>query len=395
MNEKEQILTINAGSSSIKFCLFNGEKKEISGFLEKLNTDSPLIKIKSKNQKKEYSIHTKDYTTAVKQILLELKELGTDLKEIIAVGHRFVHGGERFVKSVIIDEEVEKEVEKLCVLAPLHNPNNLKAYRALKKELNVTHVAVFDTEYHQTMKKEHYLYAIPIEFYEKYKIRKYGFHGTSHKYLFNKCSEILSKSQDELKVITCHLGNGASICASSGGNVIDTTMGLTPLEGLVMGTRCGDIDPGVIIYMQKELNLSIDEIDNILNKKSGLLGISNKSPDMRDFLFSNDENSKLVIDIFINRIVKYISWYYVLLENPDAIIFSGGIGENSNIIRKLVIEKLKPLKIIIDDSKNDELMKGYDIEKTIISTKESKVKVMVIPTDEELQIVKEVKEKIK
>ena len=338
-----------------------------------------------------------DHEVALKLILDVLmdRKLGVikNLSEINAVGHRVVHGGEIFASSVLIDDEVIKVLEEYSYLAPLHNPPNLMGIKASMKLLpGVPNVAVFDTAFHQSMPKKAFLYALPYEYYEKYRIRRYGFHGTSHRYVSKRASEILGKPYEELKIITCHLGNGASIAAIKNGKSVDTSMGFTPLEGLVMGTRSGDIDPSIVVFLQEKENLSAQEVYNILNKKSGVFGLSKGfSSDMRDIeeaMLNGDEIARIVIDVYEYRIAKYIGAYAAAMNGVDAIVFTAGVGENSPIIREEICENyLGYLGIKIDKERNN--FKG---EERIISTQDSKVAVLVIPTNEELVIARDTKE---
>lgn len=313
-----KIAVINSGSSSLKFKLFDMDKKEvlISLLVEHIGEDGG----KFRNHHEA------------------LESIDIDFSTLNAVGHRVVHGGEKFSTSTLITDEVINAIDKLSTLAPLHNPSNLVGIIvARQKALNTPQIAVFDTAFHSEMPREAYLYALPYEMYEKHKVRRYGFHGTSHAFVSKRAADILAQDIKELNLITVHLGNGASICAIENGVSIDTSMGFTPLEGLVMGSRCGDIDPSIVLYMQRELGLSIEDVDRELNKNSGLLGICEKS-DVRDILNSNDEKSKLAIDMMVRRIQKYIGSYMALLGDVDALVFTGGIGENSEYIRGRVLD---------------------------------------------------------
>jgi len=313
-----KIVVINAGSSSLKFKLFNIKKREL---LQSVNIE-----------------HIGEAGGEFKNHHEALESIDIDFSSLDAIGHRVVHGGEKFSKPVFIDSNVINEIQKLSTLAPLHNPANLEGIIfAMKKAPNISQIAVFDTAFHATMPEAAFIYALPYKMYEKYKIRKYGFHGTSHAYVLKEASKILAKDVNELNIITLHLGNGASACAIKNGKSIDTSMGFTPLEGLVMGSRSGDIDPAIVLYMQRTLGMSIDEVDKILNNESGLLGICDNN-DVRNIIENNDEKSKLALEIMIRRIQKYIGSYMVLLERVDAIIFTGGIGENSAYIRDRVLE---------------------------------------------------------
>ncbi len=313
-----KIAVINAGSSSLKFKLFDMQTKEV---LKSFN-----IEHIGENGAKFSNHHE------------ALESIDVDFASLDAIGHRVVHGGEEFKESVLINGEVIDTIDKLSTLAPLHNPANLEGIIVAKKKApNIPHIAVFDTAFHSTMPKEAYLYALSFEMYEKHKIRRYGFHGTSHAYVSKEAAKILDRDISELNLITLHLGNGASACAIENGKSIDTSMGFTPLEGLVMGSRSGDIDPAIVLYMQRELGLSVDEVDNALNKESGLFGICGEN-DVRDILNSKDEKAKLALAMMIRRIQKYVGAYMALLGRVDAIVFSGGIGENSSYVREKVLE---------------------------------------------------------
>ncbi|PID34543.1 MAG: acetate kinase [candidate division SR1 bacterium] len=304
------------------------------------------------------------------------------MKEIHAVGHRVVHGGEKFSESVLVTDEIIKEIEDVSDLAPLHNPANLLGITACKDLMgeDTPQVAVFDTAFHQTMDPEYFLYAIPYEYYTKHKIRRYGFHGTSHKYVAHRTCEILKRDIQEQKIITCHLGNGASLAAVKDGKVIDTSMGFTPLAGIMMGTRSGDIDPSILEYLCKKENLTIEQATTILNKKSGLLGVSQQSSDMRDIEYG-DKQAQLALDIYINRIVHFIGAYTALMGGLDAIVFTAGVGERGPLIREKVINRLNYMGIHIDEQANEK-----KAEEVIISTAGSKVTALVVPTEEELMI---------
>ena len=305
------------------------------------------------------------------------------LDEIDAVGHRVVHGGEDFAKSVIIDEKVLKGIEDNVEIAPLHNPPNIMGIKACQRLLpNVKQVAVFDTAFHQTMPRESYIYVLPYEYYEKYKIRRFGFHGTSHKYITNRAAEMLGKDVNEVNLITCHLGNGSSICAVKNGKSIDTSMGFTPLEGLAMGTRCGDLDPAILPFLMEKENLSAEELNTLMNKKSGVLGISGVSSDFRDIETARDEGNeraKLALDIFEKRVRGYIGSYMTELDHVDGIVFTAGVGENSVEMRESIVNGLSSLGIKIDPERNN--VRGED---KLISSDDSSIKVLVIPTNEEL-----------
>lgn len=310
------------------------------------------------------------------------------LDEIAAVGHRVVHGGESFSKSVIIDEDVMKAIEENVEIAPLHNPPNIMGIRACQKLLpNIKQVVVFDTAYHQTMPDESYIYALPYEYYEKYKVRRYGFHGTSHAYVAHRAAEMLDIDFDKVNLITCHLGNGASLTAIKGGKSIDTSMGFTPLEGLIMGTRSGDLDPAILPYIMQKENLNSDEMNNVLNKNSGVYGISGVSSDFRDIEEAQEKGNKradLALRAYAHRVRKYIGAYFTELDHVDGIVFTAGLGENSPEMRESICKGLEILGIKIDTQKNN--VRGKD---TVISADDSKVKVLVIPTNEELMIARD------
>ncbi len=331
-----KIAVINSGSSSIKFKLFE------------MSDRSVIVDILKEN--------IQNHHEALDEIISELKVKGIDLNSLGAIGHRVVHGGEEFTSPVLIDDSVISKIRELIPLAPLHNPANLEGIEVSKKIApTLKQIAVFDTTFHSSMPKEAYLYALPYEMYEKHKIRRYGFHGTSHSYVLKQAAKELSRSIDGLNIITLHLGNGASACAIKNGKSVDTSMGFTPLEGLVMGSRSGDIDPAIVIYMQRELGLSAGEADEVLNKKSGLIGICNEN-DVRRIIDSTDERAKLALNMMIRRIQKYIGSYMALLTNVDAIVFSGGIGENSEYIRNRVLESqlFKNIKVLVIKT-NEEL----------------------------------------
>ena len=393
-----KILVINSGSSSVKYQLLDMENEEVlcKGIAERIGLHGSRIVHRKGGEKHIIERELPNHEVALQGVLeiLTDEKLGVikNLSEISAVGHRVVHGGEKFSGSVLIDDEVMKALEENIDLAPLHNPPNIMGIRAVQKLLpGVPNVAVFDTAFHQTMPKKAYLYAIPIELYEEHRIRRYGFHGTSHRYVSKRAAEILGKPYESLKIITAHLGNGASIAAVMYGKSVDTSMGFTPLEGLVMGTRSGDIDPAIVIHLQKKLGMSADEVYEMLNKKSGVLGLFKKSSDMRDIedaALAGDELARLVLDIYEYRIAKYIGAYAAAMNGVDVIVFTAGVGENSPIIREEICENyLGFLGVKIDKEKND--FKG---EERIISTPDSKVTVMVVPTNEELMIARDTKE---
>ena len=388
-----KILVLNCGSSSIKYALYDMDSKTVmtSGGAERVGLDGAFVKVKLANGEKKQVMHDiPEHTEGVKFIfsLLTDPEIGVikDLKEIDAVGHRMVHGGEKFNKSVLLTEEVLKVFEECTDLAPLHNPANLKGVRAVQELMpGLPQVGVFDTAFHQTMPKEAYMYAVPYELYEKYGVRRYGFHGTSHRYVSQRVCEFLGVKPEGKKIITCHIGNGASIAAVKDGKCIDTSMGLTPLEGLMMGTRSGDIDGGAITFIQKKLGLDADGMSNLLNKKSGMLGITGISSDMREIdaaCEEGNERAKLAIEMYNYRIRKYIGAYAAAMDGCDIIVFTAGVGENQTSMREKVCEGLSFMGVKIDAEKNS----GIHGEEAVISTPDSKVTVVVIPTDEELMI---------
>lgn len=354
-----KILVINSGSSSVKYTLFEKSVVKTKGIIERVSNHEDAIRV----------------------VLGKVSGVG-------AIGHRVVHGGEEIKESVIITEDVIRIIEKYSELAPLHNPPNLLGIRACQRLLpGIRQVAVFDTAYYQSMPPSNYLYGIPYELYKKYGIRKYGFHGTSHRYVAARTAETLKKPIEKLKIITCHLGNGCSITATKYGKAIDTSLGFTPLEGLVMGTRCGDIDPAVVFYIMDKEKVDVHSINELLNKKSGLLGLSGISHDMRDIVKaakSGNEQAALTIDVFIHRIQKYIGAYIVSMDGVDAITFTAGIGENNSLIRSRACENLGFLKVEIDERKNNQA-KG----EKIITKSNSKAKVLVVPTNEELLIAQD------
>lgn len=388
-----KILTVNAGSSSLKFNLISlpEEKELISGVFEKIGLNGGIYSLKINGSKISKEAEMKDHKVAIELLIKELLEnnIIKSLDEIDGVGHRLVHGGDKYAKSVIITDEVTKTVEELSSLAPLHNPANVIGIKAFKEVLpNVPMVGVFDTAFHQTMKEEEFLYSVPFDWYQNYKIRKYGFHGTSHKYITKVMQEKLGKK--DINLISCHIGSGASLCCVKNGESFDTTMGFTPNAGLAMGTRSGDIDYSIIPYYMEQTGSSLKEVDNILNKKSGLLGISGKSSDHRDIeaeIANGDKLSQLADNIYINRIVDYIAKYYVKLEGKvDAIVFTAGLGENAREFRAHIIERLECLGIKIDDELNMKTAGYLDISEGIISNSDSKIPIYVIPTNEELMI---------
>jgi acetate kinase len=385
-----KILAVNAGSSSLKVSLYDSFKKELLAKInfERIGLDNPFYVLDFKDLKEKKEVNIKNVEEATKIILnlfIEYKII-SDLKEIKGVGHRVVHGSDKYKQSVVITEEVIKDIEIYIPLAPLHNPANLLGIKVFKKVLpKVKMVAVFDTAFHQTLPEEAYLYSVPYEWYTKYGVRKYGFHGISHNYIAKRTEEVLQKKN--LKIISCHLGNGGSISAIKDGQCLDTTLGFTPLGGIAMGTRSGNIDPSIISYMMKQTNKSIEEVMKDLNKKSGVFGISGYS-DFRDIekgILEDDYKCKLAMKIYINRVLAYLSYYNTLLEGTDVIVFTAGIGENSTMVREKIMRRLKLFGVIIDETKNQ--VRGKELE---ITKNDSKIKCYVIPTNEELMIVSEV-----
>lgn len=391
-----KILVINCGSSSLKYQLFDMDNEEVlvKGLVERIGIDGSRLKQEKGDDEYIIEEDMKDHTEAVKHVFDAItdKENGviSDLSEIDAVGHRFVHGGEKITKSVVIDEEVRKAVKEYSKFAPLHNPANMMGLEACEKLLpNVKNVAVFDTAFHQSMPKETFLYGIDYKYYEEQAIRKYGFHGTSHDFITQKTAEVLEKNQNELNMISCHLGNGSSICAIKEGKSFDTTMGLTPLEGLVMGTRSGDLDPTVVTYLMNEYGYDTKKMDNILNKESGVLGVSGVSSDFRDLenaANEGNERADIALKMFANRAKRYVAGYMAEIGKVDAIVFTGGIGENSVTMRADIMKGFEQFGIKIDSERNN-VRGGCHL----ISTDDSKVKIFVIATNEELMIARDTK----
>lgn len=385
-----KIMSINAGSSSLKFSLFNIEKKECiaSGYFERITLPNSFYTIKFNGEKIKEEVELKNHTVAVEILLDRLVSLNIikSLDEIDGIGHRLVHGGDKYNKSVIITDEVIEDLKKYSSLAPLHNPANILGIEAVKKALpNIPMVGVFDTAFHQTMNEVTYIYPVPYEWYQKYGVRKYGFHGTSHCYISKQIPRIIEK--DEYKAIICHLGSGGSISAVKNGKCIDTTMGFTPNAGIMMGTRSGDIDSSIIPYIMKEKNITLEEVMNELNKESGFLGISGISSDFRDIyagVLNKDEKCILAFNKYVETVVKYITEYYVKLEGADILVFTAGLGENASAARSAIVKKLNCLGIYLDEKMNQ--ICG---EETKISSDESKTLVYVIPTNEELMIAQD------
>ena len=390
-----KILVINCGSSSLKYQLIDMTNEQVlaKGLVERIGIEGSKLTQKVENRDK-YIIEQSmsNHKEAIQIVINALTDpengVISNMSEIKAVGHRVVHGGEAYAQSVVIDDEVMKSLNDCVKLAPLHNPPNIVGIEACKALMpNVPMVAVFDTAFHQTMPKESYIYALPYELYEKNGIRRYGFHGTSHKYVANEAAKMLGKDIKDLKIVTCHLGNGASITAVKNGKSFDTSMGFTPLEGLVMGTRSGDVDPAVLTYIMEELGLSAKELDDLLNKESGVLGISGVSSDFRDVEIAaaeGNERAQLALDIFNYGVKKYIGSYVAAMDGIDCLVFTAGLGENSPETREAVCDGLNFFGIKIDKSKN--AVKGKQVD---ISAADSKVKVLIVPTNEELMIARD------
>lgn len=393
-----KVLVINCGSSSLKYQLIDMENEFAlaQGLVERIGIEGSVLTHKPEGQQKVVIQQPmKDHTDAIKLVLGALVDPNhgviKSMDEISVVGHRVVHGGEKYSKSVLIDDTVMEALEECCKIAPLHNPPNLIGINACKALMPKTPmVAVFDTAFHQTMPNYAYMYALPYEMYTKYGIRKYGFHGTSHRYVSQIAADMLGKSLEDCKIITCHLGNGASLAAIKNGKSVDTSMGFTPLEGLVMGTRSGDIDPAIVTFMQDEVKLTSKEVNDVLNKKSGVFGISGVSSDFRDIeaaASEGNERAQLALDMFYYQVKKYIGAYAVAMGGVDAVVFTAGLGENSKECRANVCKDLEFLGIKIDEVKNNMRGKRQDI-----STDDSKVKVFCIPTNEELVIARDSKD---
>ncbi len=397
------ILIINCGSSSLKYQLINSDSEEVlaKGLCERIGIDGSAITHQAGEGKKvKTEVEMPNHTIAVKLVIEKLVdvEVGVikSLEEIGAVGHRIVHGGEKFSQATLLTPEVLKEIEGCNDLAPLHNPANLVGIRSCMEIMpGVPMVGVFDTAFHQTMPKKAYLYGIPYEYYEKYKVRRYGFHGTSHGYVSKRAAEILGKNLEDLKIIVCHLGNGASISAVMNGKCVDTSMGLTPLEGLIMGTRSGDIDPAIVSFVADKEKMTADEMVNVLNKKSGVLGLSRGiSSDFRDLgqaASSGNEQAKTTLETYMYRVAKYIGSYVAAMNGVDVIVFTAGVGENNCAVREGIINNyLTYLGTSVDSDKNE--IRG---EEVILSKLSDKVTTMVIPTNEELAIARETVEIVK
>lgn len=390
-----KVLVINCGSSSLKYQLIDmdNENALANGLVERIGIEgSKLTQKVDGRDKYVLSVPMKDHKDAIKHVLDTLTDstngVIASMDEIGAVGHRVVHGGEKYADSVLIDDEVMKDLVDFSALAPLHNPPNIigiKSCQALMPDTKM--VAVFDTAFHQTMPEKAFLYGLPYEMYKENHIRKYGFHGTSHKYVSYRTAEILGRDVKELKIVTCHLGNGASVAAVHNGKSVDTSMGFTPLEGLLMGTRCGDIDPAIIPYLMKEYSYSYDEVLDIMNKKSGVLGLSGVSSDFRDIEVAADggnNRANLALDVFFYRVKKYIGYFVAAMNGIDALVFTAGLGENAPEAREAIASDLEYLGIYLDKAKNK--VRGKE---AVVSTDDSKVKVLVVPTNEELMIARD------
>ncbi len=399
-----KILVINAGSSSLKYQLIDMDNDAVlaKGLCDRIGIDGGNFKHKVEGREDyKLDIQMKNHEEAVKLVVdtLVSSEHGviSSMEEIGAVGHRLVHGADKFSKSVIITDEVIETVKECSVLSPLHNPANLTGVRACQEIMgNIPQVGVFDTGFHQTMPDYAYLYPIPYKYYEKYRIRRYGFHGTSHRYVTLRAAETLGKKPEDIKIVTCHLGNGSSIAAVDGGKCLDTTMGMTPLEGIMMGTRSGTIDPAIIPFLMEKENMTAKDIDRMLNKESGILGISEKTSDNRDIeqgARAGDERCKLVENMLCHQLTKYIGGYMAAMGGCDAIVFTGGIGENNPAYRKRVADKLAFMGVKIDDEKNEFAKRnGLEVD---ISAEGTTVRMLVLPTNEELMIAKDTYELVK
>lgn len=395
-----KILVLNCGSSSIKFQLWDMNKKESLsvGVAEKVGLKGSFVKLeKQDGQKVRFEGEIIDHQTGIEYILgiLTSNKHGSlaSMDHLDAVGHRVAHGGENFKASAFIDDYALEQIEQCSELAPLHNPANLKGIKAMMSLIpGIKQVAVFDTAFHQTMPAQAYMYAIPYSLYNKYKIRRYGFHGTSHSYIAKRACEILDRDIKQQKIITCHLGNGASMCAIKNGESVDTSMGFTPIEGLIMGTRCGDLDIGVVNYIMDKEELGLSSLNTVFNKQSGMLGITGVSSDMREIeeeAWNNgNDRAQLGLDMYFYRIKKYIGAYAAAMGGVDVVIFAGGVGENGPETRESICENMEYLGIKIDKSKNDKLRS----KEMVISTNDSNVKVMVVPTNEELVIAQDTQE---
>ncbi|QIH76311.1 acetate/propionate family kinase [Macrococcoides canis] len=389
----KKIMAINAGSSSLKFQLFEMPEEKVltKGLVERIGLPNSIFTISVNGEKVTQTLDIKDHEQAVDMMLEEMKKHGIikDINDLDGTGHRVVQGGDIFETSALVTDEVEQQIEDLCELAPLHNPANLMGIRAFRKMLpNIPHVAIFDTSFHTTMSEEAFLYSLPYKYYQDYGIRKYGAHGTSHKFVAERAAELLDRPIEQLRIITCHIGNGASIAAVEGGKSVDTSMGFTPLAGVTMGTRSGNLDPAIIPFLMEKTGKTAQEVINVLNKESGLLGISGISSDLRDIEQKAEEGDKraiLALDVFASRIHKYIGSYATRMKGLDAIVFTAGVGENSDIVRARVLEGLEFMGVYWDPKLNA----GLRGKEAFINYPHSPVKVMVIPTDEEVMIARD------
>lgn len=396
-----KILVINAGSSSLKYQLIDMTDESViaKGICERVGAEDSCVSFKDpEGQKIEYKVPMKNHTEAfaeVKKVLTEGKyKVIDDISEITAVGHRVVQGGSLFNKSMLVTDEVIKGIEQMCSLAPLHNPAHIQGINASIELFgkDVPQVVVFDNAFHSTMPPEAYMFAIPYEYYEKYQVRKYGFHGTSHRFVSARCAEVMGKNIEDLKIVTCHLGNGSSISAVKGGKVIDTSMGLTPLDGLIMGTRSGAVDPSAVLFIMEKEDLSVEKMDTILNKGSGIKaisGLSSDDRDVKDAAAKGNERCALARKMLAYQIKKYIGSYAAAMDGIDAIVFTGGIGENADDLRDRICNELTYLGVEIDQNIGKTLVKGKEGE---LSTANSKVKVYVLPTNEELVIARDTRD---
>lgn len=389
-----KIISVNAGSSSLKFQLFTMPSEDVlcSGIFERIGLEDGIFQLKFDGKKEVLKQPFPTHSEAVNMLLdaLVSKNIVSSLEEITAVGHRVVHGGEYYNHSVLLDAEVEAKIEELSDLAPLHNPANLVGFRSFSKALpHAKHVAVFDTAFHQTMARDVFLYPIPMEYYKNYKVRRYGFHGTSHYFVSKRVAELMGKALSTLNIITCHLGNGASICAVANGKSVNTSMGFTPLAGIMMGTRSGDIDPAILTFLMEKTNLSAKEVVDILNKKSGMLGVSEYSSDARDIekaFLEGEPHAILTREMYANRIAHTIGSYFVQMGGVDAIVFTGGVGENDFGVRHDVTAKVSKALGIEFDTELNNRVRGTE---TLLSKPNSKVQIWLVPTNEELVIAQD------
>ena len=391
-----KVLVLNCGSSSLKYQLIDMENEEVLcvGLVERIGIEGSILKQEKDGVEGKYIVEQpmKNHEEAIKLVLDAVVDPTyggvKDIKEVEAVGHRVVHAGEKFAKSVVITDEVEAALKECIDLAPLHNPANIMGIDACKAILpGVPMVAVFDTAFHQTMPKKSYLYGLPHELYTKYGVRRYGFHGTSHKYVSQRAAEMLGKDIKDLKIITCHLGNGASIAAVDGGKCVDTSMGFTPLEGLIMGTRCGDIDAAILPFLMRKENLNADQLDAIMNKQSGVYGMTGISSDFRDIedaAHNGDEKAQVALDAYAQRVKKYIGSYAAEMNGVDAVVFTAGVGENGIDMREMIASNMEFLGMKLDKEANK--VRGKE---RVISTEDSAVKILLIPTNEELMIARD------